>query len=52
MRHGLLLGVSEEAPGFIQIPFYKKIPDVFLNVSNTSFPPRSSLKLCKKFNKK
>lgn len=52
MRQGLLLGVSEKAPGFIHIPFYKKIPDVFLNVSNISFPPRSTLKLRKKFNKK
>lgn len=52
MRQGLLLGISEKAPGFIQMQFYKKIPDMFLNVRNTSFPLCSTLELPMKFNKK
>lgn len=52
MRQGLLLGISEKAPGFIQIQLSKKVPDMFLNVRNTSFPPCSTLKLHTKFNKK
>lgn len=37
-RPDLLLGTSEQAPGFIQTQFYEKIPDMLLNVRNTSFP--------------
>ena len=52
MRQGLLLGISEKALGFIQIQLSKKIPDMFLNVRNTSFPPCTTLKLHMTFNEK